>query len=360
MNSALNIFMGKGYTNMDGSVILNRGPVFPLMIASSYWLLGVSAWTAFWVVRIFCILNPIIIYFFGKRFFGKWVGFSASLLILTSYGMNFWSYRHIDAVWPFFTLVSILTIHLALENERYIYFVLSGILMGLAYLVKQAAILFLPLPLILTTVIGDYRRKKNLVGSIIFILTIFAFISPWLDYAYSHGKNIELALFGEVGRDESETTVNADILVFAKDYLLGLLAYYDKGSNSLSSNFSIAPLFICAWLFTIYRAIRGEKASVFFTVFLLLLSPYIAFVGLNNMRVGQLVIFLLITYLVTAGFCLAIMGKAAAANYGRLRISRKLIGYATGLVVIGLVVIQTFISNKKDKGNKVFFKRSYV
>jgi len=59
MNSGLNIFLGKGYTDIDGSLIFNRGPVFPFMIAASYWLLGVSPWSAFWVVRIFCIATAV-------------------------------------------------------------------------------------------------------------------------------------------------------------------------------------------------------------------------------------------------------------------------------------------------------------
>ena len=33
VNSGLNIFLGNGYTNIDGSAILQRGPLFPLMLA---------------------------------------------------------------------------------------------------------------------------------------------------------------------------------------------------------------------------------------------------------------------------------------------------------------------------------------
>jgi len=117
MNSALNVYLGKGYTGMDGSLITNRGPIFPLMISVSYWLFGISCWSALWVARIFCILNPIMIYFLCKKLFGKWVDFSAALLILSSYSINYWSYRHLNAVWSFFTFLSILSIYLAFESE---------------------------------------------------------------------------------------------------------------------------------------------------------------------------------------------------------------------------------------------------
>ncbi len=104
--NALNIYLGKGYVDIDGSLILFRPPLFPLMIAISYWFLGVSHESTFWVIKAFCVLNPIIVYVIGKRFFGKRVGISAALLILTSYTINHWSFRHLDAVWPFFVLLS--------------------------------------------------------------------------------------------------------------------------------------------------------------------------------------------------------------------------------------------------------------
>ena len=107
MSYALNLFQGNGYLDFDGEMV-ERGPLFPLMIAASYWLLGESPWSAFWVVRIFCILNPVLVYVLGKELFGKRVGLSAALLVLTSYGVGFWSYRHLDAVWSFFALASIL------------------------------------------------------------------------------------------------------------------------------------------------------------------------------------------------------------------------------------------------------------
>ena len=108
MSYALNMIQGKGYVDFDGAMSVTRGPVFPLVIAWCYWLLGVSPWSAFWAVRIFCVLNPVVVYALGKELFSKRVGIAASILVLTSYSVSFWSYRHLDAVWPFFTLASIL------------------------------------------------------------------------------------------------------------------------------------------------------------------------------------------------------------------------------------------------------------
>lgn len=302
MNSALNIYLGKGYTDMNGSLILNRGPIFPLMISASYWLFGTSPLSAFWVIRIFCILNSLIVYFLGEKLFGKWVGFSAALLILSSYSMNYWSYRHLDAVWPFFTLLSILTINSALEKKSYIYFILSAVFMGLAYLVKQAPILLFPLPFLLWALVRDYRNTKILKGSFLYIFFISIIISPWIYYVYFHTQNMKLALFSAGGETAASYVLNPDLFQVAKKYFLGILAYYHGGTQSLSTNFSIAPLFVCAWIVTIYKAVRGNRSNLLLVAVFFLLTPYISYVGIHDLRVGQLIFFLILSYLCVANF----------------------------------------------------------
>lgn len=360
MNSALNVFMGKGYTNMDGSLILNRGLMFPMMIAGSYWLLGASPWNAFWVVRMLCILNPIIIFFLGKKLYGKWVGFSAALLILTSYSMNYWSYRHLDAVWPFFTISSVLTIYLALENKRYVFFILSGIFMGIAYLVKEAPILLFPFPFLIIALISAYRNKTNLTGAILYAIAIMIMILPWVYYVYSQTHSMKWALLGAGRKIVSESTIDPNLLCFVKNYVVGLWDYYNGGSQSLSLNFSLAPLFVCAWIFTIYRAIRGEKASVLLTVCLFLLSPYLSHVGRSNFRVGQLIIFFLLTYLVTARFCLDLFRKMFGFAHEKFRVGESALSYWSVFLILSLIFIQTFVPYKRDKGNREFLKGTYL
>ena len=361
-NSALNIYLGKGYTFMDGSPIFRKAPLWPLMIALSYWLLGVSPWSAFWVVRIFAILNPIIIYFLGKKFYGKWIGFSAGLLVLSSYSLNYWSYRHLDAVWGFFVLLSILTIYLALEKRGYIYFILSAVFMGFAYLVKQAPVLLFPLPFLVWALVEDYRDKKSLKYAFIYPLLIGAMISPWIYYVYSYTENIKLALFGAGGEPAANAILNPNLFQVAKNYFLGLLAYYNGGSQSLSANFSIAPLFVLAWLFTFFRAIRRDRVSVILAICLFLLSPYISHVGRNNLRLGQLIIFLLLTYLVTANF-LWTFGKytlSKLSHFGKRSLTRLPQNLFGLLLIFGVIYIQVFVGFKGDKNCCAFFQRSFL
>lgn len=366
MNSALNLFMGKGYTNMDGSLILNRGPVFPLMIAASYWLLGVSPWSAFWVVRIFCILNPIIIYFLGKKFYGEWVGFSAALLILTSYSMNYWSYRHLDAVWPFFVLSATYFVCLGFERNKFLYFLMSGVSFGLAYLVKEVAILFFPLPLLMFLIIKDYRRKKFLYGVSANIAVIFLVILPWFYYLHHH--SMSAPIIGKAG----PFVINDLVRLFnngcavdhggildnffgaANQYFLAFWHYYYGRRNSLDANFLHAPGFLVAWIFILISAVRGNRYSKVLTLIALLFLPILCFLGMNDCRLGQGILFFLLSYLALVAFLSWIAQKISRSGSERTQ-------YGSMIFIITLVLLliaQVFLNRKNDLGYKNFIRNS--
>jgi hypothetical protein len=353
MNAALNIFQGKGYTTIDGSLVLTRGPIFPLMIATSYYLLGISPWSAFWIVRVFSILNPTLIYFLGKNLFGKRIGLAAALLTLSSYSVNYWSYRHLDAVWPFFAILSVIILYTAFENKRYLFFLVSGLLIALSYLVKQSAILLWPLPFVLLLTIRSYRDKKCVLGLGLYVLAIAAVLSSWMHYVHFHGGNIRLALLGPGAETAVDGAVHAESI---RNYLSGLLAYYSGGSQSLSANFLLAPFFVCAWLYTIYRGIRGEKESILLSITLLLLSPYIAHVGNSNLRVGQLIIFLLISYLALA----VLLHDISKYLFSLFRQNTQYHVVFFLLITLFFISIQIFVKSERDLGYKHFIKNSIL
>jgi hypothetical protein len=359
MNSALNLVSGKGYTEMSGALIHIRAPLFPLFISGSYLCLGVSPWSAFWAIRLFAILNPLLIYFLGRKLFGKWIGFSAALLILSSYTVNYWSYRHLDAVWPFFAILSMLILYEAFEKKSYPYFFVSGILLGLSYLVKQAPIFLLGLPILLILATEKYRRRYFVVGTGIYVVTTIALISPWIIYVYFHTGNIKIALLGLGGEKAVTAMLEPNKRLFIYDYLKGLLAYYSGGSQSLANNFLIAPLFVFSWIYTLYRSFHGERESILLSATLLLFSPYLAHVGNRNLRAGQLIIFHLLSFLVTSKCCLEVCKKLVEFIKGKSHFSQRLGNYVFAVVIAGLIIVQTFVGHKRDKGNITFIRENY-
>jgi 4-amino-4-deoxy-L-arabinose transferase-like glycosyltransferase len=359
MNAGMNLSLNKGYTDADGSPITKRGPVFPLLLAFSFWLFGPSPWSAFWIVRIFAIMNPLVLYFIGKKFYGKWIGFAAAFLSLSSYSLNYASYRHLDAVWPFFVMLSMLILYFAFEKRSYTYFILSAIFMSSAYLTKQAPILLFPAAIIFWILIGDYRDKKNLKGSILFICVVLVLISPWVYHVYSQTQNISYSLLGGLGETAAIENMSPNLFTIANRYFNGLLKYFSYDINSLSYNFSLAPLFILSWLFTFVYAFRKDKPSIILTVFILLLSPFISYVGRNNLRVGQLLIVILLSYLVTARFLLE--GLRIILNFflKKERASKRVYVYGSILLILSFVCLQNLLPHYSDKANKSFLKHSF-
>lgn len=57
ISSGLNIYKGLGYVDTAWEPVINRGPIYPFLIAVSFWLFGISVINAFWVTRIFYVLN---------------------------------------------------------------------------------------------------------------------------------------------------------------------------------------------------------------------------------------------------------------------------------------------------------------
>ncbi|RLC50023.1 MAG: hypothetical protein DRH79_08205 [Candidatus Cloacimonadota bacterium] len=355
MNYALNILKGKGYVDMSGHPVFIRAPLFPLMIAVSFRMLGISVSSAFWIVRFFAILNPLLIYFLGKKIGGKWLGVTAAFLALSSYSLNFWSYRHLDAVWPSFVLISLIVLYSAFEASRLSYFILSGMFMGLAYLVKQAALIFFPLPVLLLLFIRTYRNRKNIRGVLLYLLFISAFVLPWVHYVYFHTSNWKFALLGRGGGFAADAFLHLNLFTVFERYLHGLVMYYSGGDQSLVYNFSLAPLFLLSWAFVLFKGIgKRDKDVLILTVIFLLISPYLSFVGNNNLRVGQLVIFILLSYLVAAYFIVEMIGRLCQ----KLHFPTKMYTSLNMIVLIIGIIFQCFFSYKGDKGDRAFLKQS--
>ena len=128
MSHAQNLLLGNGYVDFDGEPYLGRGPGFAALIAAAFALLGTGYESAMWVVRVCCIASPVLVYAIGTRLFDRRVGFAAGLLVLTSFAVGFWSFRHLDAVWPLFSFGGLLALYRSLEDEKLGWAVVAGVL----------------------------------------------------------------------------------------------------------------------------------------------------------------------------------------------------------------------------------------
>jgi len=349
MNLGFNIYTGKGYVNLDNSLVLDR-PLFPLMIALSFWLLGPSPWSAFWVVRIFAVLTPVLVYFLGKNFYSKKVGFCAALLILSSYSMNFWSYRHIDTIWPFFSLLFLLFLYKGFRDRKMLYFAIAAVSISLSYFVKQASLLLSPLPFLVWLIVKGYRNKKTFIGTVLYLLVLITglFLGVWAVYYFT--GSLDIVLLSRGGKTAVESLFTQKLFSFARLYFTGIRDYYTGYSNSLSANFPFAFLFILSWLFVLRKAFKKHSGSIILTISLILLSPYIAFVGKNNLRVGQLLLFISLTYIGIADFLLD-----EEVNNFIIEVYRR---YKGVVLIAFLVIVEVLFTYNHIKSNLYFLRRT--
>jgi 4-amino-4-deoxy-L-arabinose transferase-like glycosyltransferase len=367
MDSGLNIFLGKGYTDIDGSLIFDRGPVFPTLIAVCFWILGPSPWSAFWPVRIFCILNPVMVFLLGEKLFGKRVGFAAALLILTSYSMDFWSYRHLDAVWPFFVLLGNYFTILGFEKKELPFFIISGACLGIAILTKEVAILFVPFPLSIFLLVPEYRQRNLFLFTIVNISVAIIAIVPWLVYLFQNdGLDSFIGLTGPMVANDityfpvegsrSILAILASCWHKASDFALGIWHFYYVGRNAISANFILAPGFVAAWVFALIMAIRRNRYGIILSLNLLLFLPIIFYAGKNDIRLGQGLFILLLSYLALSWLVSVGVGAILKPMTGSATVRAVIFS----VVISGLIAVQVFGESKKDLGYRRFLDRSTV
>lgn len=365
LNYGLNLSNGRGYTEVDGLPVLFRGPLFSWLIALSFWLLGPSPWSGFWVVRVFCILNPLMLYFLGKRIWNTRTGVVAALLALTSYSINHWSYRHLDAVWPFFVFLAIYLLFAGLESGKAGYFAGTGLALGLAFLVKEVVILFLPVPLLVVLLTPDYRKRENFnkLWSTYGLLVLC--ILPWLTYqvvqgGFSASFGISapvMAKFMLSGGGGAEPS----LLSLVQKYAVGFFQFFYGQGNALTWNFLLAPVMAASWLILLVKAVKGERGAMLPVITAAVFLPMIVLMGMRQLRLGQGLIFYHLSYL-AAAYALWWFSESVYRLLER-RVKRGIPGWLTGkrlfaLLAVMAIAAQITLGTGGIPRGAVFFKRS--
>jgi 4-amino-4-deoxy-L-arabinose transferase-like glycosyltransferase len=167
---------------------------FPLNVEMMYLLaLLISGWKLAGMIHfIFFPLFLILIYTFGKRFFGRNSALIASALFGSTYViMDLSTHPLVDLAFGFFTMASfiLLVLWLKEERDRFLYF--SAILTGIALGTKYTAFIFtIPLNFLFVILFTLLKKReapgrkerlgKEVMKLALYILILLAVASPWL------------------------------------------------------------------------------------------------------------------------------------------------------------------------------------
>lgn len=158
-------------------------PLFPMALAASFLILGVSIFSAKLVSVFFGSLTLIAIYFLARELFDEKIAVFSSLLSLAYLPLLIISTSALmDSLFIFLNTASIALFLHALRTDKIKYYVLSTFTCGLAFLTKEQAIVtflaFVITHILLKKEFRVYKDKRFISFFLIFILVLL----PWLFY----------------------------------------------------------------------------------------------------------------------------------------------------------------------------------
>ncbi len=195
-----NIAQGQGITYPTGEPVNHRPPLYPALLAASLKASDGSLGSAYWVPKVFALLNVFLVYFLGRRLFGAVGGILGALLagcgsLLNSLATTL----YLDGAESSFMLLSLLLLIYAFDRRRAPLFAAAGGALALAFLVKEASILWVPIPLLLYLFVAEYRAPGSLLGVALFEAAFVALAGWWWVWVYVHTGSIYL--LGEPSRE---------------------------------------------------------------------------------------------------------------------------------------------------------------
>lgn len=300
MTFAVQINLGNGYAMLNGVSVLWRGPIFPLLLAGSFRLFGTSIESAFIVLRFFLLANVSVAFLIGRSFRDKWTGLLAGLLVAASSAVTHWSLRHIDHIVAFWLFSAVYTIHKTIISQEIRWPVLTGIALGLGYLTKETALLFIPLPALVLLFIRPNRRfaiKKLGITYTVLLLTV----TPWFLYLSLGGHSQ-----GALGHRRSlifdvlfpNTLLSfSGLLTFISHTLWGVIGF----TTTNLSVVGFGGIVVLSWIYLAYRAIHDQDdAPILLCTAGGLTIPVLVFVYYANYQPRHTLIIYLVSLIVVA------------------------------------------------------------
>src|SRR5215217_2036996 len=182
-----NLISGEGYTLLGDAYTL-RGPGFPGLLGGLMLLFGRDVESLAWAARLLTLANPVLMYFLIKRIAGPMAGLlAAAMVTLFGYTATFSEAFNIDAVQLTLYLLVALGLLIAVQKDRAVLWLLSGLLLGAAIVTKETSLVVLPLALFAALLFGWSFR-----GVLLHYTGVAAVCIPWWVWVWAVSGNVYL------------------------------------------------------------------------------------------------------------------------------------------------------------------------
>ncbi len=185
------------------------GPIYYYMIAPFLFITRLDPVGPAIMVALFGVATVGLVYFVGKRFFGRKAGMIASSLyavspLVVAYSRSSWN----PNLMPFFSLLLLYLLLRAVKNQSLRLFLFVGFLLGIAIQLHYLTV-FLGVTVFFFTVIGEpIIEKKNLVSRYIrhglgLLCGFLIGLSPFLLFEIRHGFPNIITIFKFIFEDNT-------------------------------------------------------------------------------------------------------------------------------------------------------------
>lgn len=189
LNTARRMLQGESYIPAPESADYGkssvRSPLYSILFAIAFRFLGVSLASAFLIPQLTLFGSILVIFLILRRSFDLKSGLAAVALVGFSYFMmTFPVTFNIDQAMAFFLLLGILITVIALEKNNPRLGILAGALMGIAVLVKELSLLWLPIIIYLYLTVPAWRNQENFYVVLGYIVGGMIAAGSWWLYYY--------------------------------------------------------------------------------------------------------------------------------------------------------------------------------
>jgi 4-amino-4-deoxy-L-arabinose transferase-like glycosyltransferase len=158
-----------------------RCPGYPTFLAAIYYLFGTKPWLVVLLQLFLNIASVALVYGIGEALTGPGVGLLGAFL----YSIDYFTLDNIvthlpDTLMVFMLLAAVWTLLLAMRRDRAMLYMVSGLILGLAILVKPILQYFPAAAVLFLLVFSCAGWKRRLSMAAVFLLFLALPVAPWL------------------------------------------------------------------------------------------------------------------------------------------------------------------------------------
>jgi 4-amino-4-deoxy-L-arabinose transferase-like glycosyltransferase len=179
-----NIAEGKGPTYTSGEIVNHRAPLFPAFLSVPMRLTGESE-SAYWISKLIVLALVGATFLLTQQLFGALAGALAALLVASNAFLRWLGTTlYLDGAETILLLLLLAALWRAFQSESTAWFVAAGALFGAAFLTKEAAIQWLPLPIAFALLSAEHRNSTVARGLGAYAATAGTALALWWLWVY--------------------------------------------------------------------------------------------------------------------------------------------------------------------------------